>query len=81
MAALASTAMVFQGVDDKYSNKLMREALDLYAAVSRKKGMWSDQFLYACAPPVSHPPYSVPSCWVLRSLQMPQFSAASSGIE
>ena len=53
VAALASTAMVFQDVDSKYSNKLMKESLDLYAAISRKKGMWSDQFLYACAPPVS----------------------------
>ncbi|KAK9904260.1 hypothetical protein WJX75_007984 [Coccomyxa subellipsoidea] len=51
VAALASTAMVFQDVDSKYSNKLMKESLDLYAAISRKKGMWSDQFLYACAPP------------------------------
>ncbi len=52
MAALASTAMVFSESDRKYSDKLMKEALELYAAISKKKGLWSDQFLYACAPPV-----------------------------
>lgn len=65
VAALASTAMVFQDVDAKYSNKLMKEALELYAAVSRKKGLWSDQFLYACAPPVSGPPISLPELFRL----------------
>lgn len=44
--------MVFSESDRKYSDKLMKEALELYAAISKKKGLWSDQFLYACAPPV-----------------------------
>ncbi len=52
VAALASTAMVFSEADRKYSDKLMKEALQLYAAISKKKGLWSDQFLYPCAPPV-----------------------------
>jgi hypothetical protein len=53
VASLASTAMVFQNIDAKYSNKLMSEAMQLYAAASHKRGKWTDKFLYACAPPVS----------------------------
>lgn len=52
VAALASSAMVFREKDLKYSNKLMGEAMQLYAAANRKRGKWSDKFIYPCAPPV-----------------------------
>lgn len=52
MGALVSTAMVFQGRDPKYYEKLMTEARDLYSAAVARKKAYSAPFLYACAPPV-----------------------------
>ncbi|KAK9826822.1 hypothetical protein WJX81_004238 [Elliptochloris bilobata] len=50
VGALVSTALVFQETDAPYYDRLMTQALSLYGAGMRKRGKYSDVFLYDCAP-------------------------------
>lgn len=50
VGALVSTALVFETTDAQYYDRLMSQALSLYGAGMRRRGKYSDVFLYDCAP-------------------------------
>ena len=52
VGALVSTALVFEDTDAAYYDRLMTQALSLYGAGMRRRGKYSDVFLYDCAPRV-----------------------------
>ena len=52
VGALVSTALVFEDSDAAYYDRLMTQALSLYGAGMRRRGKYSDVFLYDCAPRV-----------------------------
>ena len=52
VGALVSTALVFESTDAAYYDRLMTQALSLYGAGMRRRGKYSDVFLYDCAPRV-----------------------------